>query len=79
MCIINHAQKNLMKAFARIRTSSKCLASDNGGAWYSESVMGVAIAVVLGLLIMSAIYLLYQNNILPDLGQKIEDAFNFSA
>jgi hypothetical protein len=51
---------------------------DNSGNFLEEALKYI-IAVVIGALFMGGIYLLFKNIIIPTVGTKVQDMFNFTA
>lgn len=55
---------------------SKVLKSKNGEG-FVDSAVKILMAVVIGALILSGLYLLFKNNILPNISNRINDMFDF--
>jgi hypothetical protein len=53
------------------------LAEDSGN--FIEEVAKYIISIVLAALFLGGLYLLFKNIVLPTLGTKVQDLFNFSA
>ncbi|WOO35765.1 DUF6133 family protein [Anaerocolumna sp. AGMB13020] len=52
--------------------------SENSGNFLEEALKYIA-GIVVGLLFLGGIYLLFKNVIIPGLGSKVQEIFNFSA
>lgn len=49
----------------------------NKGEGFVDSAVKILMSVVIGALLLSGLYLLFKDNILPNLTTKINDMFNF--
>ena len=49
----------------------------NSGEGFVDSAVKILMAVVIGALVLSGLYLLFKDNILPNLTNRINDMFNF--
>ncbi len=52
--------------------------SENSGNFLEEALKYI-VGIVVGLLFLGGIYLLFKNVIIPGLGSKVQDIFNFTA
>ena len=50
----------------------------NSGEGFVDTAVKILMAVVIGALVLSGLYLLFKNTVLPTLTQKITDMFNFN-
>ncbi len=74
--------KNLMmkahvKGMAFKQKSIKILNS-NKGEGFVDSAVKILISVVIGALLLTGLYMLFQDTILPTLQQRIQDMFNYN-
>ena len=51
--------------------------SDIRGEGYVDSGVKILIAVVIGALLLSGLYALFNNTIMPTVTQKVQDLFNY--
>jgi uncharacterized membrane protein len=57
---------------------ARAVVANNKAEGYVDFGLRVLIAVVLGGLLLAGLYSLFNGNILPTLGKKITDLFNYS-
>ena len=50
----------------------------SGGEGFVDSAVSILISVVIGALLLSGLYLLFKDNILPTLSGKISQMFNYA-
>ena len=51
--------------------------TDTKGEGFVDTAVKILISVVIGALLLSGLYLLFKDNILPELTDRIDDMFNF--
>ncbi len=57
---------------------SKRALAGNAGEGYIDTAVKILIAVVLGALLLSLLYALFNNTIMPTVTQRINDMFNYA-
>lgn len=55
-----------------------CLLKDKRGENYVDTAVKILIAVVIGALLLSGLYALFGNVVMPTLTQKIQEMFNYA-
>ena len=65
----NHSVR---KFFAKVRSVLKCRRADG----YVDTAVKMIIAVVVGALLLSGLYVLFNNTVLPGLAERIQDMFS---
>ncbi|BCJ98393.1 DUF6133 family protein [Anaerocolumna chitinilytica] len=66
-----------VKAAKVVEAAINKLSENNGN--FLEEALKYIIGLVIGALFMGGIYLLFKNVIIPSVGTKVQDFFNFSA
>ena len=62
-----------------IRTSAKTALTSKAGEGYIDTGVKIIIGVVVGGVILAGLYALFNTTILPTLGTKISEMFNYGA
>lgn len=62
-----------------IRTSSKTALASKAGEGYIDTGVKIIIGVVVGGVILAGLYALFNTTIIPTLGTKISEMFNYGA
>lgn len=75
--------KNFMNKVSSKMTEMKiraiCALANRKAEGFVDSGVKILIAVVIGALLLTGLYLLFNGTILPTLTQKIKDLFNYTA
>lgn len=58
--------------------AARVAVSNNNGEGYIDTAVKILIAVVLGALLLSGLYLLFGEVVMPTLNQKIKEMFNYA-
>ena len=58
--------------------AARVAVSNNKGEGYIDTAVKILIAVVLGALLLSGLYLLFGEVVMPTLNQKIKEMFNYA-
>ena len=58
--------------------AARMAVSNNKGEGYIDTAVKILIAVVLGALLLSGLYLLFGEVVMPTLNQKIKEMFNYA-
>ena len=58
--------------------AARVAGSNNRGEGYIDTAVKILIAVVLGALLLSGLYLLFGEVVMPTLNQKIKEMFNYA-
>ncbi len=72
--LVMKAQVKTMGILARIRKVLK----EKNGEGFVDTAVKILMSVVIGALILSGLYLLFKDNILPALTDRINEMFNFA-
>ncbi|MCQ2152699.1 MAG: DUF6133 family protein [Bacteroidales bacterium] len=68
---------NRIKARMRRETEAvRALFMDTHGEFYVDKVIGIVIAVVIGAAMLAFLYVLFNENVLPSMADKIQQMFN---
>lgn len=74
--------KNMFKRVNEFVTdkaiAARVAVSNNNGEGYIDTAVKILIAVVLGALLLSGLYLLFGEVVMPTLNQKIKEMFNYA-
>ena len=62
-----------------IRTSAKTALASKAGEGYIDTGVKIIIGVVVGGVILAGLYALFNTSIIPTLGTKISEMFNYGA
>ena len=62
-----------------IRTSAKAALASTSGEGYIDTGVKIIIGVVVGGVILAGLYALFNTTIIPTLGTKISEMFNYGA
>lgn len=62
-----------------IRTSAKTALTSKAGEGYIDTGVKIIIGVVIGGVILAGLYALFNTTIIPTLGTKISEMFNYGA
>lgn len=62
-----------------IRTSAKAALTSKAGEGYIDTGVKIIIGVVVGGVILAGLYALFNTTIIPTLGTKISEMFNYGA
>ena len=62
-----------------IRTSAKTALTSKAGEGYIDTGVKIIIGVVIGGVILAGLYALFKTTIIPTLGTKISEMFNYGA
>lgn len=62
-----------------IRTSAKTALTSKAGEGYIDTGVKIIIGVVIGGVILAGLYALFNTTIIPTLGSKISEMFNYGA
>jgi len=65
-------KNKLCRGYARVKT----VITNQSGEFYVDKVIGIIIAVVIGGLLLTGLYALFNNTVLPGLTDKIQNLFN---
>lgn len=71
---ITKATLTVMGAQAKV----KAILCGNSGENFVESALKILIAVVIGALLLSGLYMLFGDVVMPTLTQKVKDLFNYA-
>lgn len=69
--------KTQMKAMGIAKRISRVL-TEKSGEGFVDTAVKILMSVVIGALILSGLYLLFKDNILPTLTERINTMFNFA-
>lgn len=69
--------KKLKKLAKSLYVRISAVLLDQKGEGFVDSGIAILIAVVIGALLLSGLYALFGQTILPTLTQKVEDLFNY--
>jgi hypothetical protein len=75
-CAVNSI---VQKTRERVLTAYVKAACATSGEMYVDTAAKVLIACVIGMLLLVSFYALYKNNIIPNVTNKANDMFNYSA
>lgn len=70
--------KKIMKTLKAKAISAQATIVSKSGEGYVDTIAKILISVVLGALILGALYSLYGNNILPQVTTKVGNMFNYT-
>lgn len=63
---------------AHIKQRSKEILTSNTGTGFFDSGIKVLIAVVIGALLLAAMYALFNDTVIPTVVQRVKDMFNYN-
>ena len=69
-------KKILMKAMVLKMAAQKKLV-ESRGSFFTENALLIVITVAIGGLLLSALFAMYKDQLIPQLGAKITEFFNF--
>jgi len=75
--MLNKTNEFLIKKAIVVKTSVKAAVSNNRGEGYIDTAVKILIAVVLGALLLAALYLLFGEVVMPTLTDRIKAMFNY--
>jgi hypothetical protein len=76
--IINKAIEKMKRTVTIVSARTGYILKNRSGEAFIDTAVKILMSVVIGALILSGIYLLFKDNILPGLSQRITDMFNFN-
>ena len=69
---------NIKNKVTAAAVTAKTVIADNRAEGYVDSGVKILIAVVIGALLLAGLYLLFNGTIMPTVGNKITELFNYS-
>ena len=64
--------------FVTVLRSAKAILADNKAEGFVDTGVKILISIVIGALLLSGLYALFGNTILPTLTQKIQELFDYA-
>ena len=70
--------KKVNKFVVEKAVAARIAISNNSGEGYIDTAVKILIAVVLGALLLAGLYLLFGEEVMPTLNEKIKEMFNYA-
>ena len=76
--VVKEAVKNTKEVLRAVTCRSRLAVANNRGEGYVDSGVKILIAVVIGALLLSGLYALFNTTIMPTVTEKITSLFSYS-
>ncbi len=75
----NAVLRTAVRAETKVGTLCVKVRQARSGEMYVDTAVKILIACILGMLLLVSLYALYKNNIIPNVTNKTNDMFNYTA